>query len=104
MTSTLIRGGVTLALAGLAAFMPSVAHAGSGASAGAGVGVQETQTFTGFAYENSPKEAKREAENMARRSALISGYLHEQCVLLYAESYRLAPGYYGGNAAIRCTR
>jgi hypothetical protein len=96
MTSKLVRGGVALALAGLAALAPSLAHADAG--------IQETQTFTGVAYENSPKEAKREAENWARRSALISGFLHEQCVLLYADSYRLAPGYYGANAAIRCTR
>ncbi|MGA4844233.1 hypothetical protein [Streptomyces sp. G45] len=96
MASMLARSGAALVLAGLAALTPSVAHAD--------VSAQETQTFTGTAYENSPKEAKREAENSARRSALISGYLNEQCVLLFADSYRLAPGYYGANAAIRCTR
>ncbi|MEU1818837.1 hypothetical protein ABZ543_27150 [Streptomyces roseifaciens] len=96
MTSMLIRGGVAMALAGLAALAPTVAHADAG--------VQERQVFTGSAYENSPKEAKREAEKMARQSALISGFLNEQCVLLYANSYRLAPGYYGANAAINCTR
>ncbi|MEH6374253.1 hypothetical protein V7793_07920 [Streptomyces sp. KLMMK] len=96
MTSMLIRGGVAIALAGLAALAPTVARADAG--------VQETQVFTGSAYENSPKEAKREAEKMARQSALISGFLNEQCVLLYANSYRLAPGYYGANAAINCTR
>ncbi|WP_160330159.1 hypothetical protein [Streptomyces roseifaciens] len=37
-------------------------------------------------------------------AAVISGFLNEQCVLLYADSYRLAPGYYGANAAINCTR
>ncbi|MFI1254135.1 hypothetical protein ACH4U6_10060 [Streptomyces netropsis] len=66
--------------------------------------VQETRVFTGFAYENSPKEAKREAEKRARQYALISGFLNEQCVLLYANSSRLAPGYYAGDAAINCTR
>ncbi|WP_329026215.1 hypothetical protein [Streptomyces sp. NBC_00690] len=96
MNSLLVRGGVALALAGLATFAPAVAHAD--------VSVKETQPFTGWAYENSPSKAKREAENMARRSALISGYLHEQCVLLYAYSTRLAPGYFAGDAAIRCTR
>ncbi|WP_211347033.1 hypothetical protein [Saccharothrix australiensis] len=85
-----------MALAALAALAPAVAHAD--------VRAQETQVFTGSAHENSPREAKRDAEQAARRSALISGYLNEQCVLLYAESYRLAPGYYAANAAIRCTR
>ncbi|MCQ8773630.1 hypothetical protein [Streptomyces telluris] len=97
MTSMLIRGGVAIALAGLAVLTPTVAHADA-------AGTQETQVFTGSAYENSPKEAKREAEKTARRSALISGFRNEQCVLLYADSYRLAPGYYGANAAINCTR
>ncbi|MFJ4767545.1 hypothetical protein ACIP88_00300 [Streptomyces uncialis] len=97
MTSMFVRSGAAaLALAGLALFAPTVAHADAGA--------KETLSFTGSAYENSPKEAKREAENSARRGALIHGFLHEQCVLLYAESYRLAPGYYAANAAIRCTR
>ncbi|MFI8930402.1 hypothetical protein ACIG3E_22280 [Streptomyces sp. NPDC053474] len=96
MTSMLVRGGAAMLLAGLAALTPTVAHAD--------VSAQETQSFTGTAYENSPKEAKREAEKQARHQALITGYLNEQCVLLYADSYRLAPGYYGANAAIRCTR
>ncbi|MFE7565144.1 hypothetical protein [Kitasatospora sp. NPDC057500] len=96
MKSILVRSGAALVLAGLAALAPGAAHATAV--------VQETQQFTGSAYENSPKEAKREAENEARRRALISGFLNEQCVLLYAESYRLAPGYYAANAAISCTR
>ncbi|MFF7459213.1 hypothetical protein [Kitasatospora sp. NPDC008115] len=103
MKSILVRSGATLVLAGLAALAPSAAHA-TAATSTATATVQETQQFTGSAYENSPKEAKREAENEARRRALISGFLNEQCVLLYAESYRLAPGYYGANAAISCTR
>ncbi|MFD5922863.1 hypothetical protein ACFVYP_40075 [Kitasatospora sp. NPDC058201] len=96
MTSMLARSGAAVVLAGLAVLAPTVAHADAR--------VQETRNFTGSAYENSPKEAKREAEKTARRSALISGFLNEHCVLLYADSYRLAPGYYGANAAISCTR
>ncbi|MFD7237335.1 hypothetical protein ACFWAT_18760 [Streptomyces syringium] len=102
MTSMLIRGGAAVVLAGLAVLAPTVAHADAGAQPG--VSVQETRVFTGFAYENSPKEAKREAEKRARQNALISGFLNEQCVLLYANSTRLAPGYYAGDAAINCTR
>ncbi|MET9647477.1 hypothetical protein ACFZB6_08700 [Streptomyces syringium] len=102
MTSMLIRGGAAVVLAGLAVLAPTVAHADSGAQTG--VSVQETRVFTGWAYENSPKEAKREAEKRARQNALISGFLNEQCVLLYANSTRLAPGYYAGDAAINCTR
>ncbi|MEV6776592.1 hypothetical protein [Streptomyces syringium] len=102
MTSMLIRGGAAVVLAGLAVLAPTVAHADAGVQAG--VSVQETRVFTGWAYENSPKEAKREAEKRARQSALISGFLNEQCVLLYANSTRLAPGYYAGDAAINCTR
>ncbi|MGW7416509.1 hypothetical protein [Streptomyces sp. NPDC054863] len=97
MNSILIRGGAAIALAAVAAFAPTVAHAGTH-------GIQETMTFTGSGYENSPKEAKREAEQMARQGALINGFRNEQCVLLYANSYRLAPGYYSANAAISCTR
>ncbi|MFD5619243.1 hypothetical protein [Streptomyces yangpuensis] len=97
MKSILIRGAAAVTLAGLAALTPTVAHAD-------GAAARETVMFTGFAYENSPKEAKREAEKMARRHALISGFLDGQCVLLYAESYRLAPGYHGADAAISCTR
>ncbi|MCX5589212.1 hypothetical protein OHA91_35745 [Streptomyces erythrochromogenes] len=97
MTKTLIRGGAAIALAGLAALTPTVAHAGDAS-------VQETRVFTGFASENSPKEAKRDAEKRARQNALISGYLNEQCVLLYANSSRLGPGYYWADAAISCTR
>ncbi|WP_338932103.1 hypothetical protein WEB32_22910 [Streptomyces netropsis] len=102
MTSMLIRSGAAIVLAGLAVLAPTVAHADAGVHAGAGV--QETRVFTGYAYENSPKEAKREAEKRARQNALISGFLNEQCVLLYANSTRLAPGYYAGDAAINCTR
>ncbi|MEU7605906.1 hypothetical protein AB0B78_23975 [Streptomyces sp. NPDC040724] len=97
MTKILIRGAAAIVIAGLAAFTPTVAHA-------AVAGAQETQPFTGWAYENSPNEAKQEAEKMARQRALISGFTNEQCVLLYANSYRLAPGYYSANAAISCTR
>ncbi|MFB6894123.1 hypothetical protein ACFCX4_32985 [Kitasatospora sp. NPDC056327] len=103
MTSKLVRGGAALVLAGFAVLVPTAAHAATTAAGGAAV-VQETQRFTGSAYENSPKEAKREAEKDARRQALLTGFLNEQCVLLYADSYRLAPGYYGANAAISCTR
>ncbi|MER5351908.1 hypothetical protein ABT093_16460 [Kitasatospora sp. NPDC002551] len=104
MKSMLVRGGAALVLAGLAVLAPTAAHAATTAAATTGAVAQETQNFTGFAYENSPKEAKREAETMARQHALLSGFLNEQCVLLYANSYRLAPGYYGANAAISCTR
>ncbi|MEI5102713.1 hypothetical protein RB200_34615 [Streptomyces sp. PmtG] len=92
----LVRSGAAIVLAGLAALTPTVAHAD--------VSAQETLPFTGSAYENSPKEAKREAEKRARQQALLSGFLNEQCVLLYANSSRLAPGYFYGNAAISCTR
>jgi phosphosulfolactate phosphohydrolase-like enzyme len=94
MTSTLIRGGAAMALAALAVLAPTVAHAS----------VQETRVFTGFDSGNSPKEAKRGAEKAARQHALVGGFLNEQCVLLYANSSRLAPGYYWGDAAINCTR
>ncbi|MFJ4091428.1 hypothetical protein ACIPYS_07570 [Kitasatospora sp. NPDC089913] len=118
MKPMFVRGGAALALAALAALVPTAAHATSGAgtaahaTSGAAVRTgaataavaQETQRFTGSAYENSPKKAKREAETQARHGALLSGFLNEQCVLLFAESYRLAPGYYGANAAISCTR
>ncbi|MFF5128324.1 hypothetical protein ACFY41_15550 [Streptomyces syringium] len=103
MTSMLIRGGAAVVLAGLAVLAPTAAYADAGVRADAAA-VQETRAFTGFAYENSPKEAKREAEKRARQNALISGFLNEQCVLLYANSTRLAPGYYAGDAAISCTR
>ncbi|MEW2578635.1 hypothetical protein [Streptomyces syringium] len=109
MTSMLIRGGAAVVLAGLAVLAPTAAYADAGVRSDASVrsdaaAVQETRAFTGFAYENSPKEAKREAEKRARQNALISGFLNEQCVLLYANSTRLAPGYYAGDAAISCTR
>ncbi|KJY26560.1 hypothetical protein [Streptomyces sp. NRRL S-495] len=112
MTSMFVRGAAALVLAGLAALVPTAAHATTATTATTGTRTgaataavaQETQRFTGSAYENSPKKAKREAETQARHSALLSGFLNEQCVLLFAESYRLAPGYYGANAAISCTR
>ncbi|GAA1410478.1 hypothetical protein GCM10009639_61520 [Kitasatospora putterlickiae] len=104
MTSMLVRGGAALVLAGFAVLAPTVAHATVTTAATTGGVVQETQRFVGSGYENSPKEAKRDAENDARRQALLNGFLNEQCVLLYAESYRLAPGYYAANAAISCTR
>ncbi|MFJ6784753.1 hypothetical protein [Streptomyces yangpuensis] len=106
MISRIIRGGAAVALVGLAALVPTAAHAdtGTGSSTGAPAAVQEQQGYTGWAYENSPKEAKREAEKMARQRALISGFTPEQCVLLYANSYRLGPGYYGADAAIACNR
>ncbi|SDT82671.1 hypothetical protein SAMN05216371_7461 [Streptomyces sp. TLI_053] len=104
MTSMFVRGGAALALAGLAALVPTAAHATADTATRTAAVAQETQRFTGSAYENSPKKAKREAETQARHGALLSGFLNEQCVLLFAESYRLAPGYYGANAAISCTR
>jgi osmotically-inducible protein OsmY len=107
MTSKLVRTGAALALAGLAVLTPSVAHASTNGAAGGGagvVGVQETQVFTGNSYEQSSGKAKREAENQARRYALISGYTHEQCVVLYAYSDGAGFGHWYGYAAIRCTR
>ncbi|MFI1013457.1 hypothetical protein [Streptomyces sp. NPDC020965] len=110
MTSILTRGGVAVAIAGLAMLAPAVAHAdtGTGAStvapANTGAGAKESVSFTGWSYEQSSGKAKREAENMARRHALISGFLNEQCVLLYAYSRQSGPGWWDGNAAIRCTR
>ncbi|MFD9067265.1 hypothetical protein ACFVZ3_37765 [Kitasatospora purpeofusca] len=106
MTSTFVRGAAALLLAGAAVLVPTAAHAATDTvtRSGAAAVAQETLRFTGSAYENSPKEAKREAERQARHSALLNGFLDEQCVLLFAESYRLAPGYYGANAAISCTR
>ncbi|MFB8237594.1 hypothetical protein ACFC58_13690 [Kitasatospora purpeofusca] len=108
MTSMFVRGAAALVLAGVAVLVPTAAHATTDTVTRAGAATaavaQETLRFTGSAYENSPKEAKREAERQARHSALLSGFLNEQCVLLFAESYRLAPGYYGANAAISCTR
>ncbi|MFF7586356.1 hypothetical protein ACFZCK_02555 [Kitasatospora purpeofusca] len=113
MTSMFVRGAAALVLAGLAALVPTAAYAttatttattGTRTGAATAAVAEETQRFTGSAYENSPKKAKREAEAQARHSALLSGFLNEQCVLLFAESYRLAPGYYGANAAISCTR
>ncbi|MFG2334967.1 hypothetical protein [Streptomyces yangpuensis] len=104
MTSRFHRVRAAVALAGLAVLLPTAAHAATGSAADAPAAVQERQVFTGWAYENSPKEAKREAEQMARRHALISGFTPEQCALLYAYSSRLGPGYYSGDAGIACTR
>ncbi|MFE6869543.1 hypothetical protein ACFVFS_23685 [Kitasatospora sp. NPDC057692] len=104
MTSMFVRGGAALLLAGFAVLAPTAAHATGSATGTTAATVQETQRFVGSGYENSPKEAKRDAEKDARRQALLSGFLNEQCVLLYADSYRLAPGYYAANAAISCTR
>ncbi|MFE0427342.1 hypothetical protein [Streptomyces sp. NPDC058953] len=96
MTRTLIRGGAALAIAGLVTLVPAVAHADADA--------KEAQVFTATSYEQSSGKAKREAENTARRHALISGYTHEQCVLLYAYSDRAGYGWWDGYAAINCTR
>ncbi|MCX5205554.1 hypothetical protein OG897_29350 [Streptomyces sp. NBC_00237] len=101
MTSKLIRGGAVMALAALAALAPTVAQASTQTSTQA---TQETRVFTGFHSGNSPKEAKRKAETAARQNAMIGGFLSEQCVLLYANSSRMGPGYYWGDAAINCTR
>ncbi|WP_234334435.1 hypothetical protein [Streptomyces sp. NRRL B-1347] len=99
-----------MALAALAALAPTVAQASTQASTQANtqastqVGAQETQVFTGFHSGNSPKEAKRKAETAARQHAMVGGFLSEQCVLLYANSSRMGPGYYWGDAAVSCTR
>ncbi|MFE7131360.1 hypothetical protein ACFVIM_10910 [Streptomyces sp. NPDC057638] len=110
MTSILVRAATALALAGLAVATPSVAHATSTptststSTSTSTTGARETQVFTGTSYEQSSGKAKREAENQARRHALISGYLHEQCVVLYAYSDGAGFGHWYGYAAIRCTR
>ncbi|MFH8616369.1 hypothetical protein ACH4E8_15005 [Streptomyces sp. NPDC017979] len=96
MTSILARTGVALAIAGLAAFTPTVAQAD--------VSVQETQAFTGSSYEQSSGKAKREAEAQARRYALLSGFNNDQCVLLYSYSDGAGFGWWYGYAGIRCTR
>ncbi|MEU0690377.1 hypothetical protein [Streptomyces uncialis] len=101
MTSTLIRAGAVLALAGLATFTPALAHADSSTSTSTST---QEQVFTGWSHEQGYNRATREAENMARRGALITGYTHEQCVVLYAYARRAYFDWYDGNAAIRCTR
>ncbi|MFE0023450.1 hypothetical protein [Amycolatopsis sp. NPDC059021] len=106
MASILVRGAVAALFAGFAVVTPAVAQAApapSAVSAGS-VQVLEERVFNDMALENSPKEAKREAEKAARRQALIAGFTNEQCVLLFADSSRLGPGYYWGSASIRCTR
>ncbi|GAA4550735.1 hypothetical protein [Amycolatopsis samaneae] len=102
MASILVRGAVAALFAGCAVLVPAAAQA---APAPTGtVHVLEERVFNDMALENSPKEAKREAEKAARRQALIAGFTNEQCVLLFADSSRLGPGYYWGSASIRCTR
>ncbi|ACZ87863.1 MULTISPECIES: hypothetical protein [Streptosporangium] len=102
MRSIVARGVVAAMVTGLAVLAPAAAFAAPAATGQASV--LEERGFNGMALENSPKEAKREAENDARRQALISGFSNEQCVLLFADSSRLGPGYYWGSASIRCTR
>ncbi|WP_370944637.1 hypothetical protein AB5J62_36715 [Amycolatopsis sp. cg5] len=102
MNGLIRRGLVVAAFVGAGAVVPAMQV---GAAAAQAAVIQETQTFSGWDFGNSPKEAKNNAVKDAQRQAAISGYIPAaQCVTTFTDSSRWGPGYYYGTAVISCTR
>ncbi|MFD8494819.1 hypothetical protein [Amycolatopsis sp. NPDC059657] len=102
MNRLIKRGLVVVAFVGAGVVVPAIQVGAATANAAV---IQETQTFSGWDFGNSPSKAKNNAVKDAQRQAAIAGYIPPaQCVTTFTDSSRWGPGYYYGTAVISCTR